>query len=281
MAAETRAPHVTAFYERNPFPGYMPADDAAALLDRCRASPFLDGLDKAIAPDATVLDAGCGTGQITNFLGLAGPRRAVLGADLCNASLSAAEGFRSRAGVRNVRFVRADLFNLPTREERFDVVISRGVVHHTPDPARATAGVARRVRPGGMLVLGFYETIARMPHQVRQVLSRGGRAPIALLDPVLRRRDLDARKKETWIEDQYRHPLERLLPFPGVTAALEDQGFEWVRSVPPATTADEIFTPTPRPGALALFGRRLNWAWRCLWDEDAGLVCVVLRRREA
>ncbi|HZJ71094.1 MAG TPA: hypothetical protein VFF36_09190 [Planctomycetota bacterium] len=49
--------------------------------------------------------------------------------------------------------------------------------------------------------------------------------------------------------------------------------------MPPATTADEIFTPTPRPGALALFGRRLNWAWRCLWDEDAGLVCVVLRRR--
>jgi len=106
----------------------------------------------------------------------------------------------------------------------------------------------------------------------------GRRGMIALLDPVLRRRDLDARKKETWIEDQYRHPLERLLPFPGVTVALEAQGFLWVRSVPPATTADEIFTPTPRPGALALFGRRLNWAWRCLWDEDAGLVCVVLRR---
>jgi SAM-dependent methyltransferase len=258
----------------------MPADDAAALLDRCRASPFLDGLDRAIAPDATVLDAGCGTGQITNFLGLAGPRRAVLGADLCRASLAAAEGFRARADVRNVRFVRADLFALPTREERFDVVISRGVVHHTPDPARATAGVARRVRPGGMLVLGFYESIARMPHQVRQApLARRARARSRCSTPVLRRRDLDARKKETWIEDQYRHPLERLLPFPGVTAALEAQGFLWVRSVPPATTADEIFTPTPRPGALALFGRRLNWAWRCLWDEDAGLVCVVLRRR--
>ena len=130
-----------------------------------------------------------------------------------------------------------------------------------------------------MLVLGFYESLARAPHQVRQLLSRGGRAPIALLDPVLRRRDLDARKKETWIEDQYRHPLERLLPFPGVTAALEEQGFTWVRSVPPATSADELFEPTPRPGALGLLGRRLNWAWRCLWDEDAGLVCVVLRRR--
>jgi len=279
MAAETRAPHVTAFYERNPFPGYMPADDASALLDRCRASPFLDGLDRAIAPDAHVLDAGCGTGQIANFLGLAGPRRRVLGADLCRASLEAAEGFRARAGVRNVQFVRGDLFALPAREARFDVVISRGVVHHTPDPARAADQVARRVAPGGVLVLGFYETLARAPHQLRQLLSRGGRAPIALLDPVLRRRDLDARKKETWIEDQYRHPLERLLPFPGVTAALEAQSFTWIRSVPPATSADELFEPTPRPGAMALLARRIGWAWRCLWDEDAGLVCVVLRKR--
>jgi len=272
-----RAPRAT--YRLQLGPG-LTFDDAAALLDRCRASPFLDGLDRAIAPDATVLDAGCGTGQITNFLGLAGPRRRVLGADLCRASLAAAEGFRDKAGVHNVRFARADLFHLPTREERFDVVISRGVVHHTPDPPRATEQVARRVAPGGMLVLGFYESIARMPHQARQVLSRGGRAPIALLDPVLRRRDLDARKKQTWIEDQYRHPLEKLLPFPGVTAALERQGFTWVRSVPPATSADELFEPTPRPGSLALLGRRLGWAWRCLWDEDAGLVCVVLRRRE-
>ena len=36
------------------------------------------------------------------------------------------------------------------------------------------------------------------------------------LDPVLRRRDLDEEKKRTWIEDQYRHPLEHILAFPSV-----------------------------------------------------------------
>src|SRR6185295_4758895 len=75
------APHVQAFYEARPFPGYAPADDAASILDRCRRSPFLVALDRAVPPDARVLDAGCGTAQLANFLALAGPRRRIVGAD--------------------------------------------------------------------------------------------------------------------------------------------------------------------------------------------------------
>ncbi len=89
------APHVNSFYEARPFPGYADGDDATTLLDRCRASPFAAALDQSIPPQATVLDAGCGTGQISNFLALAGRRRTLVGADACRASLRLAEGFRS------------------------------------------------------------------------------------------------------------------------------------------------------------------------------------------
>lgn len=269
------APEVNAFYEARPFPGYMPNDDAASLLDRCRRSPFLVGLDRSIPLDARVLDAGCGTAQIANFLALAGPRRRVVGVDLCAASLAAGEAFRARAGSQNLSLVRGDLFALPVAPATFDVVISRGVVHHTPDPDRATASIASRVRPGGFLVLGFYESVARLPHRLRRGLSFGGRRPWALLDPVLRRRDLDAEKKLTWIEDQYRHPLEVCLSFPHMRDVLEQLGFSWCGSVPPMPRPEAFFAKTPRPGALALMARRCEWAWRCLWDEDAGLVCLV------
>jgi SAM-dependent methyltransferase len=277
--AEAR--EVEAFYERRPFPGYAPGDDAQTLLDRSRRSPFLVSLDRSIPPDAAVLDCGAGTSQLATFLALAAPRRTVVAVDGCRASLAAAAGFRARAKIDNLRLVRGDLFALPVLPSAFDVVICRGVVHHTPDPVRATNEVARRVAPGGFIVLGFYENVARGFHRARRVLARatGGR-PIRFLDPVLRRADLDPEKKEVWIADQYEHPLELMLPFPEVWHWLESQGFEWVRSVPPAPDADGIFDVTPEPSAVGLWMRRMGWCLAGFNDEDAGLVAVVARRRQ-
>ena len=268
---------VNAFYEVRPFPGYAPGDDAPTLLDRCRASPFLAALDRAVDPSARVLEVGCGTGQLSNFLALAGPRRRVVGLDYTRASLEAAEGFRRRAGARNLLLLRADLFRMPVPHGAFDVVVSRGVVHHTPDPDGAVREVCARVAPGGHLVLGFYERVARLPHRARVALSGGGRRPIRALDAVLRRRDLTEDKKRTWIEDQYRHPLEHCLSFLHVLDVVRGAGLRWVASVPPAP-AGGLFEASTEPSRAALRWRRFGWAWRCLTDEDAGLVCLVARR---
>ncbi|MCZ6596687.1 MAG: class I SAM-dependent methyltransferase [Planctomycetota bacterium] len=272
---------VEEFYTGNPFPGYAPGDDAGTLIDRSRRSPFLEALDAAIPPDARVIDCGCGTAQLASFLALAGPRRTVVGVDGCMASLSHADGFRERTGITNLQLVRTDLFDLPVEPGRFDVVISRGVVHHTHDPDRAIGCVADLTRPGGFLLLGFYETRARLVHRIRRGLGRVLGRPGAALDPILRRRDIDDEKKRIWIEDQYHHPLERILPLPGVLAVLRELGFRFVRTVPPAPGAVGMFDATAEPGAVGLFRLRLGWTLRGFGDEDAGLVCVVARRQEA
>lgn len=273
-------PEVNAFYEARPFPGYNPADDATSLLDRCRMSPFLDALDRATAADALVLDAGCGTGQISNFMALSSARRTVVGVDACRASLGEALGFKRQARVENVHFVRGDLLDMPVPEGAFDVVNCRGVVHHNSDWREATRRVARHVKPGGVLLLGIYENVARMPHRLRRRLARvlGRRNPLRVLDPILRRRDLDEQKKQTWIEDQYHHPLEWCLSFTEALRVVEEVGFQWVRSVPPVPGREGLFDGEPRPSDLALLGRRVGWALS-KDDEDAGLVCLVARRK--
>jgi SAM-dependent methyltransferase len=275
---EAKAAEVEAFYIRHPFPGYQDADDAGRLIDRSRTAPFLAELDAAIPAKARVLDCGCGTGQLAAFLALAGPRRDVFAVDGCVASLAEADRFKRRERIDNLTLARGDLFALPFKEGAFDVVICRGVVHHTPDPDRATLNVAKLVAPGGVLLLGIYESIARVPHRFRRGLSKVLGRPIALLDPVLRRRDFDAFKKEIWIADQYLHPLERILPFPRMLELLERQGFDWLRSVPPATSSGTLFEATQRPTPPRMFFRRLDWALRCLSDEDAGLVCLLVRK---
>jgi len=271
-------PEVNRFYEARPFPGYAEGDDASTLLDRCRRSGFLQALDRAVPADARVLDAGCGTGQLAAFLALSSLGRQVVGVDACRASLEAAAGFRDRVQIENLVLTRGNLFSLPVAEASFDVVNCRGVVHHNADWEAATLSVARHVKPGGVLVLGFYENIARLPHRLRRKLAAKRSRPFTLLDPVLRRRDLDDEKKLTWIEDQYRHPLEWCLPFPKVVKLLDGAGFDWLRSVPPTPTDGGLFDPTPRPSGLGLGLRRWGWALTP-GDQDAGLVGYVARRR--
>jgi len=277
---ESRAAEVERFYTKSPFPGYAPADDGNSLLDRSRRSAFLVDLDAAIAPDATVVDCGCGTAQLAAFLALAGPRRRVFGVDGCRASLMCGDEFRARTGTHNLQLVRADLFDLPLEPASFQVVISRGVVHHTPDPDRAIESVARAVAPGGVLVLGFYETMGRAFHCSRRFLSKITRKPVRFLDPILRRRDVDDEKKRIWIDDQYLHPLEHILPLPHVVRVLDRLGFDWVRTVPPAAGGQNLFADTVRPGALGMTSLRTGWMVRGLNDPDAGLVCYIARRQE-
>lgn len=274
---EGRAADVNRFYERRPFPGYGAGDGAHSLLDRSHRSPFLVALDRAVPPEACVLDCGSGTAQVAAFLALSGPRRTVIAADGCRASLSTADAFRSRAEIENLHLVRADLFRLPLARRAFDVVVCRGVVHHTPDPWSAIQVVSRHVADGGHFVLGFYESAGRIVHHGRRVLSKIVGREIYWIDPVLRRRDLDPEKKITWIEDQYRHPLERSLALQDVVRAVEGNGFEWVRSVPPTPGEHEMFAPTPRLSPWANFALRFGWAASGFSDEDAGLVSVVAR----
>ncbi|KAA3609451.1 MAG: class I SAM-dependent methyltransferase [Planctomycetota bacterium] len=276
---EAAATEVNDFYEVRPFPGYAAGDNAATLLDRCRSSPFMVALNEAIPADATIADCGCGTGQIPNYLALAGPRRHVVGVDACRASLREAEGFRHKAAIDNLRFVRGDLFAMPYLEGAFDVVMSRGVVHHTPEPWKAIQSVAKVVKPGGFLVLSFYESAGRFWHRCRQFMQRHGRSSWRRLDPILRRGDLDDEKKRTWIEDQYHHPLEHCLPFPRVVKEVEALGFDWVRSLPPATGLAGMFEPTPKPSSPAMALRRFGWTLAGLRDQDAGMACLVARRQ--
>src|SRR5262249_49807808 len=159
---DSRTEQVRRFYEAAPFPGYAPRDDFSALRARGQRSDFARQLDAAIPARATVLELGCGTGQMSLFL--ANGQRRVVGADLAGASLELAAEAAGQMGVRGVLFVETDLRRPGLGAQAFDVVCSLGVLHHTPDPAASFARLPRLVKPGGFLVVGLYNAFARFPH---------------------------------------------------------------------------------------------------------------------
>src|SRR3954453_20652721 len=76
------------FYEATPFPNYDDFDSAGSLVEKARKGVFAKLLDDQLPVGARVLEAGCGTGQLTNFLSIA--NRSVFGADICLNSLGMA-----------------------------------------------------------------------------------------------------------------------------------------------------------------------------------------------
>jgi ubiquinone/menaquinone biosynthesis C-methylase UbiE len=113
-----------------------------------------------------VFEAGCGTGLLLREA--ARVARSAVGLDLSRGMLGAALG-------RGLRVVQGSLTDVPLPSESVDLVYSMKVLAHIPPIEQALAELARLVRPGGHLLLEFYN-----PYSLRYLAKRmGGPARIA------------------------------------------------------------------------------------------------------
>jgi SAM-dependent methyltransferase len=112
--------------------------------------PLLDRY--GIPPNARVLDAGCGTGEISLRLAQAFPNAQVLGVDLIEEHLHLARARCAELGDRVV-FEKRSIFDLGLSAGVFDLVVCRHVLQAVPHPERAIAELTRVTRAGGWLHL--------------------------------------------------------------------------------------------------------------------------------
>jgi 2-polyprenyl-3-methyl-5-hydroxy-6-metoxy-1,4-benzoquinol methylase len=236
-AGDSKTEAVRRFYARAPFPGYGARDTLAKLRARGARSEFARLLDQAIPPGARVLDLGCGTGQMALFLAAAGTRD-VVAADLTRESLALGAAAARRFGIDRVTFVETDLRRPALRPASFDVVVCTGVLHHTPEPAAAFATVAELARPGGVLVIGLYNAYARIPHRLRRLVARATGFRVFPRDPVLDDRRAEPARREAWLRDQYLHPEEHRHTVGEVQRWFEDNGVQYLRTLPSTLLAD-------------------------------------------
>jgi ubiquinone/menaquinone biosynthesis C-methylase UbiE len=273
--ADARTEAVREFYEAAPFPGYPPRDSLAWLRARAERSAFARLLDRAIAGDARIVEVGCGTGQMSLYLARAD--RVVVGADLTMASLRLAEAARRRFGLEPVRFIESDLFRPGLQDASFDVVYCSGVLHHTPDPKAAFARVARLAKPGGMIVLGLYNSVARIPLRLRRMAAKLSGYRWIPFDPVLADRANEPERREAWLRDQYRHPEEHRHTVGEVLKWFRANGVAFVRAYPSAQVhddePDDLFAAEPDAWAPERWLAQIGWMGSL--SHEGGLFVMV------
>jgi ubiquinone/menaquinone biosynthesis C-methylase UbiE/uncharacterized protein YbaR (Trm112 family) len=109
-------------------------------------------------PGDVLLEAGCGTGRMTPAF--AGRVRTLVSVDFSLESLHVCQRKLEAAGITNVDLIQADICALPFRDDRFDKVVSCGVLEHVPtveSRARMIAELARVAKIGSDVVISAYK----------------------------------------------------------------------------------------------------------------------------
>jgi SAM-dependent methyltransferase len=141
--------------------GYVLGHDDAELERLMLQSRFFGVLteqllrDAGLAPGMTVLDVGCGAGDVSLLAArMVGPRGRVIGVDASAAAIALARRRAQAMGFEHVELRTGDLATFDL-DGPVDALIGRLVLIHLPDPSAVLKRLAARVAPGG--IIAFHE----------------------------------------------------------------------------------------------------------------------------
>lgn len=121
-------------------------DQASTLMDLLHA-------DTAYPTGSHVLEAGCGVAAQTISLAKNSPHARITSVDVSEVSIVEAKKKVVEAGLVNVQFQQADIFNLPFAANSFDHVFICFVLEHLSHPEEALLALKRVLKKGGTITV--------------------------------------------------------------------------------------------------------------------------------
>lgn len=152
-----KANEVKKFYDKNYFPGPYSAEKVKNYQGKNR---YIHFILKSIRHSQCVLDAGCGTGFITNYLAQTYPTKNFTGVDFAG-SIDHAVKIKEELNRPNLKFIKADLTKFET-DQNFDAIICQGVLHHIPEYKQTLARLKNLLSANGIFVIGLYHPWGKM-----------------------------------------------------------------------------------------------------------------------
>ena len=127
--------------------------ESARLEEQASALASLLHADTVYPPGSRVLEVGCGVGAQTVRLAQSSPRIDLTAVDISETSLAAAKARAAAAGLEDVRFIAADIFDLPFARASFDHIFVCFVLEHLAEPLAALRLLRSLLREGGTITV--------------------------------------------------------------------------------------------------------------------------------
>lgn len=236
--------NVQEFYNKSPFPDYE-LDRFNTKEDlRVSASSFSRILDSSIPEDASIIDVGTGTGQLSAFLSLR--RRCVWGIDFSENSLNKARLLKEKLGLESWHLKKIDIIKTDQIESigiKFDYVLCLGVLHHTPDAYLGFKNILKLLKPGSYLAVGLYNKFGRIPQKIRIILTK----TVFMNNPKIKDCFIkiqtsnvqDNQRAKGWWNDQYLNPHETSHSIGEVLKWFKKNKVEYYQTVPSLSFFDQ------------------------------------------
>ena len=261
------------FYNDVKFPNYDDVEDFGSLLDKSRRSIFVKKLDDEIPMGSNILEAGCGTGQLS--IALSRYARQIYGIDLSKGSLIEAKQFINSNDIKSVHLFRMNIFKLFFEENTFDVIISNGVLHHTYNPKLAFSKLVRVLKPGGIIVIGLYHRYGRIIQKIRQSLIKNFGDSFKFLDKRFREK-ISNKKKYAWFLDQYKNPSETTHTYLEVLNWFKVENIEFLSSIPfDFNPENKLFQKREAKNRFEIFLNEISLAFNLRQISEGGFFVMI------
>ncbi len=262
------------FYEEIKFPNYDGLESYNDLLDKAgKTNHFADILDNSIDYNSSVLEVGCGTGQLSLFLKRF--NRKLVGIDLSIPSLELANKFKIRNEIDNVTFLKMNIFNLYFKEAVFDYVISNGVLHHTYDTEKAFKNILFPLKKNGYIVIGLYHQFGRLFTNLKQLIIQNFGEKFKFLDPRNIDKNISQEKRYAWLKDQYKNPHETSHTLDEVLLWFKKYNVEFISSIPFNNFSSNSNIFEKKGNIKNLFLKEISMAFSLSQIKEGGFFIII------
>ena len=152
------------FYTSHPYPPPVENLDRAREMwqdeNVARAEFHLFWSNQEYHADLDILVAGCGTWQSAKYA-ICHPAARVVGVDVSTTSLEHTERLKQKHNLTNLETRQVQIENVNELDQRFDLIVCTGVLHHLADPDAGLRALRTVLKPDGAMYLMVYAPYGR------------------------------------------------------------------------------------------------------------------------
>ena len=154
--------NVNLFYDNLEFPGRYSNNDLEYYQTEIH-NVYLKFIDEYLTDTIEVLDIGCGTGLITNLF--ANKYKSNFTAIDFSRGVLFGKEYAEKNKITNTTWLHQNFLDYKTNN-KYDVIICQGVLHHIPEYKKALEIIKTLLKPGGILLLGLYHPLGKIAQKI-------------------------------------------------------------------------------------------------------------------